>query len=210
MKKIKLLFQGDSITDAGRDRADIHNLGSGYPKYAAELIREAYPDVEFEFIDLGIGGNRTDQLFDRMYTDMIELAPDVISILIGINDVWHRHSHKIETTDAQVKANYSAILARIKAQTNAKVLALSPFLLDSADKEAWRSEVDSVTEIIKSYAEQYADAYLPLNEHFEEALKTQPEACYYSPDGVHPNENGARFIAALYLETVKPLIDELL
>ena len=91
---MKILFQGDNITDAGRDQRNYHHLGNGYPKYAAEMIREAHPDTDFEFINLGISGNRTGQLFDRLYADAIELQPDIISILIGINDLWHRYEKK--------------------------------------------------------------------------------------------------------------------
>ena len=104
MKKIKILFQGDSITDAGRDRRNYYNMGAGYPKYASESIVAAYPNTEFEFINLGISGNRTDQLFDRLYPDAIALEPDVISILVGVNDVWHRHGGaRIMTADEQVE-----------------------------------------------------------------------------------------------------------
>ena len=81
---MRILFQGDSITDAGRDRRNYHHLGSGYPKYAAELISAAHPEIDFEFIDLGISGNRTCQLFDRLYPDAITLNPDIISIMIGM------------------------------------------------------------------------------------------------------------------------------
>ena len=80
---MKILFQGDSITDAGRDRRNYHDMGNGYPKFAVEHIVEAFPDVEFEFINFGISGNRTDQLFDRLYPDGIAFEPDIISILIG-------------------------------------------------------------------------------------------------------------------------------
>ena len=210
MKKIKILFQGDSITDAGRDRSDIHNLGQGYPKYAAELLKEKYPDAEFEFVNLGISGNRTDQLFDRMYEDMILIEPDIVSILICINDVWHRHSHKIETTDGQIAANYRAILERLKKQSNAKILVLAPFLLDNEEKESWRPELDTILPIVRSLADEYADAFVPLDKLFEDALKTQPSPAYYSGDGVHPNPNGAAFIAKLYVEAVSPMIDEII
>ena len=84
---MKILFQGDSITDAGRDKRNYHQMGNGYPKYAAEAIAADFPETEFEFINLGISGNRTDQLFDRLYADAIAFDPDVISIMIGINDV---------------------------------------------------------------------------------------------------------------------------
>ena len=86
---MKILFQGDSITDAGRDRADSHDLGKGYPKYAAEFIRSAHPEIEFEFIDLGISGNQTKDLVARLEADFVDVQPDIVSIMIGINDVWH-------------------------------------------------------------------------------------------------------------------------
>ena len=73
---MKILFQGDSITDAGRDRRNYRDLGNGYPKYAADFIREQNPDIEFDFIDLGISGNRTSQLFDRVTPDFIDINPD--------------------------------------------------------------------------------------------------------------------------------------
>lgn len=205
---MKILFQGDSITDAGRDKRNYHELGMGYPKFAAENIRADFPDTDFEFINFGISGNRTDQLFDRLYTDGIAFEPDIISILIGINDVWHRHgAGRVETTDAQIETNYRAILERLKKQTSAKIVILCPFLLDSEDKEAWRPEVDNVIAIVRKLADEFADVYIPLDLLFEEALKTQPEPKFYSADGVHPNDNGRAFIGKHYAEAVNPLIE---
>ena len=206
---MRILFQGDSITDAGRDRRNYHDVGPGYPKYASDLIAKAFPDTDFEFINLGISGNRTDQLFDRMYEDVILLQPDVISVLIGINDVWHRYSHHIGTTDAQLEANYRAILERIKAQTNAKILILEPFLLDSEDKESWRPEVDSLRAIVRRLADEFADAFVPLADPFEKALLAQPEPHYYAADGVHPNDNGRAFIGKHYFEAIAPILESL-
>ena len=204
---MRILFQGDSITDAGRDRRNYHDLGNGYPKYAAEWIRNAHPDTDIEFINLGISGNRTDNLFDRMYEDVILLQPDIVSILICINDVWHRHSHHVETTDAQIEANYRAILTRIKTQTNAKILILEPFLLDSEDKESWRPEVDRIRDMVRSLANEFADVFVPLSDLFEQAMLTQPEPQYYSHDGVHPNDNGRAFIGKHYFDAIAPLIE---
>ena len=208
---MRLLFQGDSITDAGRDKRNYYHMGKGYPKYAVELIKEAFPDANIEFINQGISGNRTDQLFDRLYPDAIALEPDVISILIGINDIWHRHgANKIETTDEQIAVNYRAILTRLKAQTNAKIVILSPYLLDCEEKESWRVELNSILPIIRDLAKEFADVYIPLDEIFEEALKTQPEPRFYSGDGVHPNENGAKFIGKLYFDAIAPLLRSML
>ena len=207
MKKIKIVFQGDSITDAGRDYRNYHNMGNGYPKYAAQHIAEENPDIEFDFYNFGISGNRTCQLFDRLYKDGLEFGPDIISFLIGINDIWHRYgNNKIATTDAQIETNYRAILERVKRETNAKIVMLSPYLLDCDDKQLMREDLKTVLPIVKKLADEFADVYVPLDEKFAEALKTQPEPKFYSGDGVHPNQNGAAFIGKLYAEAIKPLL----
>ena len=204
---MRILFQGDSITDAGRDRRNFHDLGYGYPRYAAEGLRAAHPDAELEFINLGISGNRTDQLFDRLYPDAIALAPDVISILIGVNDVWHRYGpDRIMTTDAQLELNYRTILSELRAKTTAKIVILSPYVLDAEDKADIAKDVARIQPIVRALADEFADAYIPLHELFAEALKTQPAPRYYSADGVHPNENGARFIGNIYADVVKEII----
>ena len=204
---MKILFQGDSITDCGRDKRNYHDLGPGYAKYAAELICAAYPDTDFEFINFGIGGNRTSQLFDRLYADGIAFQPDVISLFIGINDIWHRYGfEKIATTDEQIKLNYRSILERIKRETNAKIIMIQPYLLDAESVEYLKADLATLHKIVKELADEYADAYIPLQEHFDEAMKSQPQPLYYSADGVHPNENGRKFIGALYAEAVKPLV----
>ena len=204
---MRILFQGDSITDAGRDKRNYFNMGNGYAKVASELIKEAHPDKDIEFINLGIGGNRTDQLFDRLYKDAIALEPDIISILIGINDIWHRYgSEKIATTDAQLELNYRTILTELRKKTNAKIMILSPYLLDCEGKDAIREDLKTVLPIIRGLADEFADVYVPLDEHFEEALKTMPEPRYYSADGVHPNQNGAAFIGKLYAEAIEAIL----
>jgi len=210
MKKVKVVFQGDSITDAGRDKRNYHDVGPGYPKYASEGMIENHKDVEFEFINFGISGNRTSQLFDRLYADALAFDPDVISILIGINDIWHRYgSAKVATTDAQLELNYRSILERIRRESHAKIVILAPFLLDADIKPEMREDLERILPVIRKLADEFADVYIPLDKHFEEALKTQPEALYYSNDGVHPNTNGRIFIGNLYAEAVKPLIDSL-
>ena len=204
-KKIKLLFQGDSITDAGRDKRNYHHMGNGYPKYASELIAAAHPEIEFEFINFGISGNRTDQLFDRIYADGIAFQPDIISILIGINDIWHRKNN-IFTTDEQIETNYRAILTLLREKTNAKIVILAPYVLDAASNSYLADDLRKILPIIRKLADEFADVYVPLDEIFDEALKTQPEPLYYSGDGVHPNANGAAFIGQKYAEAVDKLL----
>lgn len=207
---MKILFQGDSITDAGRDKRNYHDLGPGYPKYAKEQIVSDFPEVEFEFINFGISGNRTCQLFDRIYPDGIAFKPDIISILVGINDVWHRHSSNIATTYEQIEVNYRSILERIKNETDAKIVILEPFTLDAPKAAPAKEETAVLQGIVKKLADKYADAYIPLGEAFDEAVKVQPMPLYYSDDGFHPNENGRALIGGLYAKAVKPLIEQLI
>ena len=208
MKKIKILFQGDSITDAGRDRRNYHNMGNGYPKFATQLLKEKYPDVEFEFINFGISGNRTCELFDRLYVDCIAFQPDIVSVLIGINDIWHRYGHKIATTDEQIEVNYRSILERLKKETDAKILMLQPYT--EGEKQAhMRADVEKVKPIVNGLADKYADAYVKLDDLMH-ADENYGKPDYFTPDGVHPNPTGAAFIAKLYVDAISPMIDEII
>ena len=205
---MKILFQGDSITDASRDKRNYHQMGNGYPKYASALIAEAHPDTDLEFINFGISGNRTCQVFDRLYSDGIAFQPDIFSILIGINDIWHRYSvaNPIATSNEQIALNYRMILSEIREKTNAKIIMLQPFLLDAPDKDHMRRDLETVLPIVDALAEEFADVYIRLDEKFAEAMKTQPTPKFYSNDGVHPNDNGSAFIGKLYAEAVETLL----
>ncbi len=210
MKNIKIVFQGDSVTDAMRDRSDCHNMGTGYPKYASEMLTKYNPDISFEFINMGISGNRSSQLFDRLYTDALIFEPDIISVLIGVNDVWHRYdTTRIMTTDAQYALNYRSILERIKRESNAKIVMLEPFILDAEDKQYLKPELAPLQSIVKELADEFADAYIPLNSLFADAIKAQPTPFYYSDDGVHPNANGAELIGKAYADAVNKILKEI-
>ena len=182
-------------------------MGNGYPKFASAQIAKAHPETEFEFINFGISGNRTSQVFDRLYADGIAFQPDIFSILIGINDIWHRYgATPISTYDEQFALNYRMILKEVREKTNAKIIMLQPFLLDAPEKAHMRADLDKILPIVDALAEEFADVYVRLDEAFAEALKTQPEPKFYSADGVHPNQNGAAFIGNLYAEAVEKLL----
>jgi len=201
---MKILFQGDSITDAGRDRSDVHNLGGGYPKYAAELIKAAYPDTEFEFINLGISGNRAENLRDRWTEDAIAYQPDVISILIGINDTWHRAANKDWMPHEYFEECYRGILERVKKETNAKIIMLEQFMLPVPDKEFFHIDLDPKIQITRKLAREYADVFIPLDGLFAAAAVEAP-ATDFAADGVHPAEKGKLLIAEQYLAAFKKL-----
>ncbi len=208
MKKIKLLFQGDSITDAYRDREDFHNLGYGYPLYAAEFIKEKYPDIEFEFINLGIGGNQTKDLVERLQSDFVDVQPDIVSILIGINDVWHHAEDKSWIPDEVFEERYRTVLAAIKEKTNAKIMMMEPFLIPVEDKKFFREDLYKKIEIEKELAREFADVYLPTDGLLASAFIGE-DPLSFAEDGVHPSEKGAKYIGKLYLEYISKLIDEM-
>ena len=207
MKKIKLLFQGDSITDAGRDRNDIHNLGNGYPKYAAKFLAEKYPDIDFEFIDLGIGGDQTKNLVARLDKDFIDIQPDFVSILIGINDVRHYAANREWLSDELFEERYRTVLTALKEKTNAKIMMMEPFLIPVEDKLFFREDLYKKIEITRSLAREFADVYLPTDGLLCSAF-IGDEPTTFAADGVHPTEKGAEYIGRLYCEYISNLIKE--
>ena len=206
-RKLKILFQGDSITDCGRDRSDIHNLGGGYPFYAARMLCERYPDIEFEFVDLGISGNRTPDLVERLESDFIDIQPDIVSILIGINDTWHSPMYGRPWMEHSYYENcYRTVLEAIKTRTNAKILLLEQFLLPAPDKLDFHVDLDPKIQITRKLAREYADAFLPTDGLLAAAYTTEPWE-KFSGDGVHPTAYGAETIAKWYVDAIAPLIE---
>ena len=205
MKKIKLLFQGDSITDAGRKREDIHDMGNGYPSYAAETLKTEYPDIQFEFINLGISGNQTKDLVARLDSDFIDIKPDIVSILIGINDVWHHAEDKSWIDNDVFEERYRTVLTALKEKTDAKIMILEPFLIPIEDKLFFREDLAPKIEIVRKLAREFADVYLPTDGLLQSAF-IGDDPLSFAGDGVHPSEKGARFIGGLYADYIAKLI----
>lgn len=203
---MRILFQGDSITDAGRDRSDPHHMGNGYPKYAAALLRERFPDRELEFLNFGVSGDRTWELLNRWQSDCLDRQPDIFSCMIGINDTWRRYDQHLITTAEEYEENYRTLLRGVKERTGAKIIMLEPYLLPVNPAWArWREDLDFKIDAARRLAREYADAYIPLDGLFAAACVGR-DPSEYSGDGVHPNEVGARFIARLYADAAAPFI----
>lgn len=195
---MKILFQGDSITDAGRFE-DEKGMGWGYPFYASQLIKNRHPDVEFEFINRGISGHKVKDLRSRWQPDCIDIQPDVVSILIGINDTWHHSYDRSWIPGEDFEADYRAILTDIKKKTNAKIIIMEQFLIPVADKEFFHIDMDPKIQIVRKLAREFADVYIPLDGLLaSHCIGTTPTA--WAEDGVHPTEAGARLIADYYAD----------
>lgn len=199
---MRLLFQGDSITDAGWERNDFYSLGNGYASLAAGMLRECCPDIKWEFINRGISGNRADDLAARWQEDCIDLCPDIVSVLIGINDTSRAVNSNNINSVQQYEDNYRVILEEIKNKTNTKILILEPFLIHSApDKEGWRPYLNPKIDAARRLAREFADGYIPLDGLFA-AASVQKEPSHWSEDGVHPLNAGAQLIASAYVKTL--------
>ncbi len=205
MKYLKVLFQGDSITDAGRDRSDFHNLGSGYPFYAAKYIKERHPETDFEFINLGISGDQTKDLVQRLQKDFIDIDPDIISIHIGVNDTWHYAAAREWLSNDRFEDNYRTVLKAIREKTHAKIIMIEQFLLPADDKDYFREDLNGKIDIERKLAREFADVYVPLDGLFAKALLEKP-SLYWSSDGVHPNDNGSEFIGKIYADAYDEVI----
>ena len=155
----KILFQGDSITDAGRSREDDSDVGQGYPIFVkAELSFES-PN-EYEFINRGISGNRVVDLYARIKADIINLKPDVMSILIGVNDVWHEIGNKNGVDAEKYYKIYSMLIEEITAALpDINIMILEPFVLrgegTNGAYDDFRPDVEKRAEKAKLIAEKY-------------------------------------------------------
>lgn len=197
-----ILFQGDSITDCGRDREDPYSLGSGYPMMIASWYQAKKPEAPVEFINRGISGDRTPDLKARWDEDCLELEPDLVSILIGINDVWRRYSSNDPMSIDEFEDNYYDILNRTIESTDAGIVMLEPFVLPVPDdRNAWREDLDPKIHVVRSLARKFGTTLISLDGIFAQASsKRSPE--FWAPDGVHPTLPGHALIAQAWLDAV--------
>ena len=202
---MRVLFYGDSITDAGRNYELLHgeeSLGFGYVKYAAAGLRER-GFAEEDIINRGISGNRIVDLYARIKVDCWNHAPDFISVLIGVNDVWHEIYGKNGVEIDRFEKMYRHLIEDTKkALPNVKMMLCEPFVLEGgATNEKFEEflEVYKYAEVVKKLAEEYGLAFLPLQEKLSQAA-AKTSAAEYLSDGVHPAEEGAKLIANAWLE----------
>ena len=204
----RILFQGDSITDAGRSRENDANSGRGYPTLVSANLGFDRPD-EFEFINKGISGNRVIDLIARVKSEIINLKPDYMSILIGINDVWHEINYQNGIDTKRYEMYYNLLIEEIKeALPDIKIMILEPFVLKGvATEENWdkfRSGAEEKAAAAKRVAEKNNLLFVPLMEKFDELAKKAPND-YWLADGVHPTAMGHEFIKREWLKAFEAL-----
>lgn len=194
----KILFTGDSITDAGRDKYDFHSL-AGYSKIISDYLQLFYPHLNISVFNRGISGDTTAMLLQRTEKDIADTNPSIVSVLIGINDVWRRYDSNRPTSAEQFADNYIKLLEVIKKQTS-KIVILEPFLLNSDKaKEHYREDLDPKINILRKIARTFNTEYIPLDGIFSK-LSIKNGAQLYSQDGVHPSYRGHSVIAMEWIK----------
>ncbi len=200
-----ILFQGDSVTDAGRSRTDLTDLGPGYVAFTAQKIKQDMPNADIQFVNRGVSGDRVRNLVARFDEDIAAVNPDVITILIGVNDTWRRFDSNDPTTSELFYETYENLLKMIKSRTHAKIVVLEAFVLYNMGRNEFREDLDAKLDASRLLAMQYADAYIPLDGLFAAAcVGNDPRI--FSDDGIHPNDGGRKFIA----EVLSPVIESLI
>ena len=197
----KVLFQGDSITDCGRERGT-DDLGAGYPARVAQVYRSLYPESGTVFLNRGVSGDRSRDLLERYEEDFLAVKPDFISILIGINDTWRRYDSADPTGTEQYESNYRRLLEQLHRDLpQAKIMVIEPFLIPTdPQKECWHEDLDPKIRAARRMAGEYADYFLPMDGLFAGLLAEGARPEELSEDGVHPAPAGHAAIAKEYLK----------
>lgn len=195
-----VLFQGDSITDCGRNYEDSASLGFGYPLMVASRLGHLFPEKNLSFVNRGISGNRAIDLKNRWDQDCLDLKPTWVSILIGINDTWRWYDSNDATTAEQFEAFYRNILERTKERLDAKLILLEPFVLPvPEDRKHWRVDLDPKIAITRELAREFEAILVPLDGLFA-AASAKAKPAYWAADGVHPAAAGHGLIADAWIK----------
>lgn len=197
-----LLFYGDSITDCGRDRANLASLGGGYVSQINARLGLAAASPALRVINTGISGNRIYDLESRLEADLLAHKPTVVTFLIGINDVWRHFDSKIASPAAEFAAAYRRVLTRIRDELNPQLVLMEPFLQPvPEDRRAWRVELDPKITVVRDLAVEFDADLIPLDGLFA-AAATRAPAAFWLPDGVHPSPAGHALITEAWLDNV--------
>ncbi|ACU85767.1 lysophospholipase L1-like esterase [Brachybacterium faecium DSM 4810] len=196
-----LLFIGDSITDAGR-REDPEQLGHGYVRLLAEHFAAHEPTATV--INRGISGDKVADLEARFGPDCLDLAPDLVTVYVGVNDSWHRFTRGEHVPDEAFEQGYRHLLDQLAARVpSAPVAMILPFVAD-IDEQAARihTDLDGKVAIIRRLAAEGGHRLVDLEEVLERALAAGHAPEHVAADGVHPTPAGHRLIADAWLDAV--------
>ena len=203
-----ILFQGDSITDAGRSRQAIgpnnpDGLGNGYPQLISEHLWEGYPDHHLQIYNRGVSGDRIRDLAQRWQNDSLRLLPDIISLLIGVNDTWNYLYLGLGSDPQDYQKVYRKLLQDTRQWlADAQFILCEPFVLITGEVTGeWMSDINERQEITRGLAREFSGVVVPFQSALDRAAEDIPPYKLLE-DGVHPTELGHRILADCWIEAV--------
>lgn len=208
-KYANLVFVGDSVTDCGRDYdadpAGWGSFGDGYVSLINASLTARYPDYEIMVANKGVNGNDILKMRQRWQKDVLDLKPDYVSILIGINDVWRHFDGVFQHLNNLVDLNlyrqtYQDLIDQTKPVTN-EIFIMSPFMFEPNHEDAMRSLVDQYREVAESLARENHLVYIDVQEAVDHFL-TMQSGYILSSDRVHPNLQGHMLVASTWLNAI--------
>ncbi len=198
---MRIVFFGDSITDCDRDRGDEKSFGNGYVKVLADKLRPIYPDMDVVLYNKGVSGNEVCDLLARVQRDVIDLQPDAVVIMIGINNTIHQYKYGKELNFKQFERDLTQLVTALK-EAGIVVIFLEPFLLPAPDKRRMRPVFDKELEIIRRVCVDKCDEFVAYDEMFN-GLCESHSYTIYSEDGVHPTFKGSNLIANTSIKAIR-------
>lgn len=217
---MKILFQGDSITDGNRYKDEEsrwdknHQIGHTYVYIITGLLGMKFPERHYVFVNRGVSGNRTGDLLSRWEKDTLAEAPDILSVLVGVNDC----NYPVEGEEKDIacigyEKRYRQLLAWAKDKNpSLKPILLEPFgylenwNCDAANLAIRSEKLKNAQRIVKALADEFNAIFVPLQAAFD-AAKQEREASYWIWDGVHPTEAGHAIIAREFLKCTKAIFN---
>ena len=207
-KNDKIVFIGDSISDYDRARPIGEGLndawGHSYVADVGALLGSAYPELHLRVVNMGIGGNQVRHLDARWQTDVLDLNPDWVSVLIGINDVWRQFDTPVMTENHVSPEEYRETYARLIDRTLPRVkgmILMTPFYIEPNPADAMRARMDEYGAIVKELAKARGLISVDLQAGWDSLLKHMHSTAI-AWDRVHPNQVGCMHIARQFLSAV--------
>ncbi len=209
-----VLFQGDSITDCGRPReGDEWHLGLGYPQLTSAMMGHRHAKLKTAFLNRGIGGDAVPSLQARWQEDCLDIKPDWVSILIGINDACSAAGEEKSDGAAVYEAGYRDILSQVRDKTGTRLIILEPFLLHTEHPYDFispigkiRAQLDPMIAVAKRLAAEFAAVYVPLDDMFQ-AASADVDPAHWAADAIHPTPAGHALIAEAWIKAVEATAD---
>ena len=210
-KHDRMLFIGDSVTDVGRERPVAEGtlfdrLGRGYPQLVSGWINAVYPDYGINVINMGVSGDTARRLAARWQTDVVELKPDWLSVMIGINDVWRQFDSPCEPEQSVLPDEYEATLDDLFQRTvpllSGGLVVMLPVYMETLLADRMRARVLEYQQICRRLAEKHGAVLVDTQACFDRVLESR-HSTFLSWDRVHPNQVGHTILARAFLRAME-------